>query len=198
MLRGIGATLLMAVYEMYYDYFFGIRTRGMENSGKDPDYHYQGAGYYILLKVFNEIKSYSNSHVFFDIGFGKGRALVVAEYFGFQKIQGVELDKNLFQLANKNLTNRKRGKPETKFSIQQGSAQIIEYTSESTLYFLFNPFNDEVLRAVLKSIKQHNQQKKIFVYLNPIHRNVFEEMGFKSIKEIKTNKYIEAVIFISE
>lgn len=194
-LRGLKNTLILLRREMKYDAFFGINTKKINSKQTNDYYHYQGSSYFALFKVFEEIKKYNNEFDFFDIGCGKARALIVAEYYGFKKLFGIDLDAELISAAERNVSERKFKKPETVFTIQTANALKFRYNSSPTIYFLFNPFGKQVLYEVVKKIMEQNKGKKKFVYLNPIHKEVFEELGFTKEIEIKTNKYLEAIIY---
>lgn len=189
------ATLSIPIFEPYYEYYFGIHSSGMKVSKSKDYFHYQGATYFALLKVMREIKKYANSYTFMDIGCGKGRAMIVAEYFGFRKISGIELDKDLLEMANRNIVVRKRPITGTEFKLQHINALEMQYLNEPTVYFLFNPFSREVLDGVLKKICEQNKQRNIFIYMNPTAREAFHTSHFKLIKEIRTRNYTEAIVF---
>lgn len=195
-LRGLKNTLILLRQEMKYDTFFGINTKKISSKQTDEYYHYQGSSYFALFKVFEEIKKYKDEFDFFDIGCGKGRALIVAEYYGFKKLCGIDLDSDLIESAESNVKKRKYKKPETEFTIQTANALQFKYMNTPTIYFLFNPFGKQVLFEVVQKIMEQNNGNKKFVYLNPKHKEVFEELGFKKEKEIKTNKYLEAIVYV--
>ncbi len=167
----------------------------MKVSNSSDYYHYQGATYYALLKVMREIQQYAHSYSFMDIGCGKGRVLVVSEYFGFKKIGGIDLDKDLIDIASKNIAARKHAKTATEFHVYCANALEMNYPNEPTVYFLFNPFNKEVMDGVLKKICTQNSHRNMFVYMNPTAKEVFNTSDFKHIKEIRTKNYTEAIVF---
>lgn len=60
---------------------------------------YQGCNYYILEKAFNYLQRIHENNNLIDFGCGKGRALIVAAYFGFKNITGIDFVKGLCELA---------------------------------------------------------------------------------------------------
>jgi hypothetical protein len=55
------------------------------------------------------------------------------------------------------------------------------YYTDGTLYILFNPFGEEILRVVLQRIRQTltDKPRKIRIgYLNPVHESVLKECGW--------------------
>ncbi len=194
-LRGLYNTLKLLWQEMKFDTFYGISTKKISSNQTENYYHYQGSSYFALFKVFEEIKKYKDEYVFFDIGCGKGRALIVAEYYGFKKLIGIDLDPELISAAEFNLKGRKFKNPESEFNIQTANAIQFQYDNQPTIYFLFNPFGKEVLLEAVKRINEQNKEAKKFIYLNPKHKEVFEDLGLRKEKEIQTNKYLEAIIY---
>ena len=75
------------------------------------------------------------------------------------------------------------------------NALEFNYKNELTVYFLFNPFNAEVLKKVLEKISASTTSETYFVYMNPKHAEVFKTVNIKLVTEFKTNKYLEALVF---
>ena len=65
---------------------------------------YQGANYFLLEKVFSYLQNINANKNIVDFGCGKGRVLVVAAYYGFNKITGIDFAKELCDEARKNIT----------------------------------------------------------------------------------------------
>ena len=66
----------------------------LEEKGIDIDHAtiYMPVSYDLLETIFNQLPKKRNTH-FLDIGCGKGRALCVAAYHGFNKVTGIDLHK---------------------------------------------------------------------------------------------------------
>ena len=62
-----------------------LRTLSIKGDNLAHASIYQASNYYILEKGFNYLRSINENNNITDFGCGKGRALVVAAYFGFQK-----------------------------------------------------------------------------------------------------------------
>jgi len=113
--------------------------------------------------------------VFYDIGCGSGRMVCVAALKNVKKCVGVELSKELSELARRNAASlRFRKAP---IEIIQADACDIDYT-EGTVFALFNPFGAKTLSIVLERIRMnvmHAPRKVRFIYLNPVERPVFDK-----------------------
>lgn len=87
----------------------------------------------------------SPSDVFLDIGCGKGRALVVARDYPFQRIIGVDLMPSHIRICRRNLerlNNRNH-------QLILDDALKIDYPTDVTICFLFKPFPEPVILACL-------------------------------------------------
>lgn len=193
--RGFAATFLIPFYEWKYERFFGIKTSGIKKSSSERFFHYQGATYYTLFQLKDLLKSYSATHAFFDIGCGKGRAMIVAAHFGFKNIYGIELDVELTAVANKNIKLSQAAFPEIEFHAETANALETKYPELPCVFFLFNPFDAQTLKEVLQHIGKSGWRQHVFIYVNPQHKEVFTEAGFTIEKEIYTGRYCEAIVF---
>jgi SAM-dependent methyltransferase len=100
-------------------------------------------------------------YTFLDIGAGKGRALLLASEFPFREVIGVELNPAMASVAraNADLWHREHASDPTAPEIAQ--IQVVEddalnfsMPSTPTLIFLFHPFEDPVLKALLRRIER--------------------------------------------
>ena len=63
--------------------------------------------------------------------------------------------------------------------------------------FLFNPFDEIIMSAVVNNIfesLQTNPRKLTIIYVNPLHIEQFLKAGYKQTWYSKKMKYIEAAI----
>jgi SAM-dependent methyltransferase len=193
--RGLKATLLIPFYEWKYERFFKIKTSGIVKSDSDQYFHYQGVTYFTLFKLKEILTKYAHTHVFCDIGCGKGRALVVAEYFGYEKIYGIELDAELAKTAQTHLNQHAFAKENTFKKITCANAALTEYPDAPCVFFLFNPFDGEILNMVLTKIEAGLKHDHIYIYVNPLYKEVFIQKGYRQEKEISTHNYTEAIVY---
>lgn len=193
-LRGPLKSLRIYWQEKRGDAFYGISTRNFVLQSKDGAHHYQGASYYVLNKLFKALNLERLPHQFFDIGCGLGRVLFVASANGFKQCRGIDINDALINAASKNILSA--GRNSAQIEIQQANATEFNYPKEAQLYFLFNPFDDKVLKACLNRIIESGSERSFYLYMNPVHKEVFEELGFISLQKIKTNFYTEAILFV--
>jgi len=158
---------------------------------------YQGSGYYLLEKVFEQLNMLHAGGAFVDFGCGKGRVMVVAAHHGFKNITGIEFAKELYQEALWNCNRITERFPGVSWRVIYADAAHFKFKHTQTVFFFFNPFKEKLMKQVIKnmliSIKIY--PRKIFViYINPQHKNLFLEKGFNIVYAIKKMDYAEACV----
>jgi SAM-dependent methyltransferase len=194
-LRGGVNTLKLIFEESKNESLYGIKTSSLKKSNSTDYFHYQGAGYLILFRIFEKIYKQTHNYTFVDIGCGMGRPCFVAESYGYKNITGIDLDLELINEAKLNLTRRLLKNKSSKIDFIHVNAMEYNYKNEPTVYFLFNPFNESVLKNVLAKIIEQTQSETWFVYMNPIYSKTFTAEKFEFVSELRTKRYLEAIIY---
>lgn len=194
-LRGGVNTLKLISEESKNESLYGIKTSSLKKSNSTDYFHYQGAGYLILFRIFEKIYRQTKNYSFVDIGCGIGRPCFVAESYGYKNITGIDFDKELINEAKLNFEKRLLKNKTSKFNFIHINALEYNYKNEPTVYFLFNPFNESVLKNVLSKIIEQTQSETWFIYMNPLYSKVFTPEKFEIITELKTKRYLEAIIY---
>jgi SAM-dependent methyltransferase len=118
---------------------------------------------------------------FIDLGSGKGRTLLMASDYPFQRILGVELLPSLNQIARQNLSQY-HGESQKCFAMESICADATTFTlpEDALVIYLFNSFPESGLRRALanleKSLEQHPRPIYV-VYHNPQLEAVLNETG---------------------
>lgn len=194
-LRGLFNTVKLLRTEITQEKKFNIKTSSIKKSASKEFFHYQGAPYWVLINLLSNVYKHTMGFIFVDIGSGKGRALFVAEHIGYEKLIGIELDEELIQEANNNLKSYAFKKPDSTISFIKANALEFDYENAPCVYFLFNPFNETTMQRVLDRIVKSTRNETWFVYMNPLFLKVFENDNFILVKEFKTRRYLEAVVY---
>jgi 16S rRNA G966 N2-methylase RsmD len=162
---------------------------------------YQGTNYFIIEKAFDFLKNENANFHLVDFGSGKGRIMVVAAYYGFKKITGVDFSQPLCNEAEINIEKIKPLFPSVDFKIICDDAVNYSIKNEDTAFFFFNPFDEVVMLQVVKNILSSLKKKsrKIYiVYVNPLHKEIFLSAGFEEEYYFKKMNYLEFVILSKE
>lgn len=113
---------------------------------------------------------------FLDIGCGKGAVLRVAAGMPFCRVAGIELDRELVGIAQRNM---KRLGLENVECIQGNAASFDRY-GEFNVFFLFNPFSAAVLAQVTGKILQtleDSPREITIIYHHPLHSSLLDVPG---------------------
>jgi SAM-dependent methyltransferase len=195
LLRGPLKHFQLLFGEWYYERKFGIRTNGFKTSDSEKHHHYQAAAYTALMSIFNALAIDTKHYAFYDIGCGRGRVLFMATQYGYNRLYGIELDGALLKEAEANL-QAIRSQSKT-LTIQLEQKNVLEYSFENqeAIYFLFNPFNSEVMAGFIENVLSTNKQACYFVYMNPVYSHVFKQKNIPVHGVIKSWLYTEAIVY---
>ena len=96
----------------------------------------------------------------------------------FKRIVGFDFDASLIQSARSNL--ERFGQAPITFEHQDAARYLLPDTQ--AFVFMFNPFDDQVLRMFLKNnLDGFRKSGHIIGYSNDVHRSVIEELGFRKL-----------------
>ncbi len=204
--RGFINTFKLLSYEGKYEKLLGINTHSIVNLDKltlagensDQNHHYQGASYFILFSIFNELPKETKTFPLIDYGCGKGRALFVAEQCGFTHLIGVDIAKELIDDANENKVIYKKKNPESSINFLFEDATRYQIPNDAQVFYFFNPFGEEIMQQVIHHIKESvkiNPRKIYCIYLNPKYKAAFEKNGFEVFYIKKNKKYLEGIVY---
>lgn len=168
-LRGLLETLLLFICESLN----GIKTQGYTAASECSDSTgYQPTHYHILPSLLRYVNS---DDTFVDLGCGKGRVLwFVATRRKLRKAIGVEIEPELAQIARENM---KKAGLRTPVTIIEGDASQVDL-SECTVYFLYNPFGERTLRAVLENIRRSLRARPRsiqIIHVNPKSAQILDD-----------------------
>lgn len=179
-----------------------VRLNDLDNltiTGNTKQYAevYQAASYYLLERIFEKLQELKSPDGFVDVGCGKGRVLVVAAYYGFKQITGVDFAK---ELCNEAIVNCKKAGlkfHDVSWKIIYLNAIDLKFEKGMHVVFFFNPFKEVVMKHVIKniklSLKQHPRKIRV-VYVNPQHKKLFLQNGFREVYYVKKMRFVEASI----
>jgi 16S rRNA G966 N2-methylase RsmD len=124
-----------------------------------------------LQHVLKRNRIMCEDFVFVDLGSGKGRVLVEAASFPFRRIVGVELSERLHEAAKDSLA-RAEGHHLALHRVELRCQSAVEFDppAEHTIFYLYNPFDEAVLKTVMANLERSLSQvdrRIVIVYLNP-------------------------------
>lgn len=123
---------------------------------------------------------------FFDLGSGKGKSLLVfarlfKEIIKYKAI-GVEYYSPLVDVASKNI--RKLKLERLCFTVEDSAVNIKKYSSsDKIILYLYNPFNQDILKQVINEINEY--EEVYIIYVDPRHKSILLENDFNIIIDKK-------------
>jgi len=102
-----------------------------------------------------------NKKIFIDYGSGKGAAIIHARSLGFEQTIGVEFAKELHDVAMSNIEKIGLANMESLYA----DASTHTIPDEVSVIYLFNPFDEFVMKKVIKNIENQKSNFKNDVYI---------------------------------
>lgn len=120
--------------------------------------------------------------VFVDLGSGKGKALMLAAGYPFQKIIGVEYCRPLHETALRNMAMYRNPAMKCKdIHCLCEDATKFEIPPQPCVFHMFNPFGPTIVDAVAQNMLQsraRHSRPMYVLYSNALHADVFRRLGF--------------------
>jgi SAM-dependent methyltransferase len=114
---------------------------------------------------------------FLDLGAGMGRAMLVAAEMPFREVVGVELHPELAAVAEENIQKwnaAHRARCPMRIVCQDAAA--FRFPANPCVAFLFNPFREPMLRALLRHVEREFLKRPgqlDLIYANDEHADIF-------------------------
>jgi SAM-dependent methyltransferase len=149
---------------------------------------YQPSSAALVKKAIDWLDIDLSDLAFIDFGSGKGRVVLLAAAYPFKSVVGVELSRELHEIARDNVS-RAPLRPEDSGKISLACLDVTDFSlpDSDLLCYLYNPFGPAVLAPLAERLSAHSSHRghRVFViYVDPRHRNVFDETGgFKVIRD---------------
>jgi len=145
---------------------------------------YEAANYYLLEKLFTEFRKLSKADSLIDLGCGKGRVLVVAAHFDFKNITGIDFATELCEEASANMKKVNQKSPQLQWKIINDNVANYNISPADSVFFMFNPFTDEIIEKFLKKLEISCRQfprTTWFLYASPLHKEILLNRGYEIV-----------------
>jgi len=139
--------------------------------------YYQAVPIEYLDILFNLLQDDSLQAHFIDIGCGKGRACFYAQQ-KYKRVTGIDFSPSLIADAQKNLQSFSGAiKGEIKFELRDAS--LYDLPDEPALVYLYNPFDEYILRKfITRNIGHFLKHKSRIAYVNDVYHDLLIKCGF--------------------
>jgi len=153
---------------------------------------YQASQPELFHEILQALPVSPEGFTFIDLGSGKGRTLLMASNYPFRRIIGVELLDELHEIAKRNIAGY-HSEQQKCFNVEAfyADARDFQFPQEPLVLYLFNPFPDYVLNAVLEKLRLSvlSHPREIYIiYHNLIHENLFKSRPWLK-QMLRTHQY---------
>jgi predicted RNA methylase len=172
---------IKAAHNSFCDRRLGIRTmdefRPLDTSAHRDAKRSAPLAYSLIARYIRSLQL-EPSDVVYDLGCGTGRPLCLFARQSVARCVGVELDSRVAEIARRN-TSTMIGRRSETFVIQADAAAL-DYR-DGTVFWLYNPFGEATMAAVLARIQSSLRQSPRpvrFCYVTPDEEKVFSACGW--------------------
>lgn len=186
--KGVARTISIIanrIFDYHFDFKYKTDTRSkislkdltVTGENKEHGSFYQPTMALSFKRLLDTVPLPPES-VLVDFGCGKGRVLLLAVLRGIRKAVGIEFSPELCEIARKNIKIVEQATgSRLDITVIEGDVTHYEIEDDQNVFFLFNPFDDVVLEAVVKNIKKSLQGKPreiAIIYYNPVHSHILD------------------------
>ena len=149
------AYLANRIVERCWEFRLGINTfekTAFDQRGLRSDaIEYSPVPFRAFFQSMKHVPNDMLTGTFLDYGAGTGRAVVLAaRYYDFRRVVGVEMSAELCRRAVRNVQYAHAGQAE----IVCEDAATYQPPSDTTVFFLFNPFFGETMKTVVSNLRR--------------------------------------------
>ena len=182
----------MHFWDILHGTDFSYIDKSVETNTNYPYYATPWASIHNLRQYIKNNLDDGKNHKVIDLGCGKGYMLYTFSKHSFDKVSGLEYSRHLKQIAIRNL--KKLHMP-TLPDIYRGDASLFREYSKYDVFYLYNPFDENTLKNVIRRIMDtlYNHPRTLYlIYCNPVYENVLTEYGWHEVSHFyyKTKVYI--------
>jgi len=208
-IRGIYRAIRYGAPGVVFDLYHNVDTDAVSTRYTWPEEYKDGWDYFPatladLKRVLRRLRGIRpENFVFFDVGSGKGRTLLVASRLPFKQIIGIEISPELHASGVANLSKFRSGKRKRLNIVTYcADATSFPFPPDNTVFFLNNPFKAPVMERFLAhlraSLLEHPREVYIF-YLKPVYHEMVASTGWlepvETSNQLVVYRYLESEIF---
>ncbi|MCA9072371.1 MAG: hypothetical protein KDA84_25775, partial [Planctomycetaceae bacterium] len=189
--QGTQSDWFQRLAERRFDRRFQVSTAGMitpQELQLTPDQQAHAVEYwptsnFRLGQILSQLGIDHAKFTFIDLGSGKGRVLLMASEYPFQRAIGVELSDKLHTVALQNILAFRGDRQCPNVESVCCDATRFRFPHDPLVLYLFNPFSQTILTKVVQNLLislDANPRPVIVIYFNALHAAVFEAYdGFR-------------------
>jgi SAM-dependent methyltransferase len=161
---------------------------------------YEAVSFYMLENLFTAFRKLSGNSSIVDLGCGKGRVMMVAAHFGFNRMTGIDFAKEVCEEARVNMLKKEKQFPGIRWKVINENVQNYEISPDDSVFFMFNPFDYSVLKNFLRKLDiscDEFPRPIYFLYASPQHDRLLLNNGFAVVYH-KQKMYLKSIIAVRD
>ncbi len=195
----VGLKNLVREYQLeaQFDKKYGLDTRdivdvedlGLGKSVEEHAFEYYPTQAHEFASAMKRLDIDHRVYQFIDYGSGKGKVLFLAAEFPFMSIEGIEASEALHRIACANIKKFPVGSLKCT-NIKSTCLNAAEFVpaNRPTVAYMYNPFDDVVMRAVLSNLEDAlgaPDRPSYLIYRNPEHHDTVLQTGhFEHVADV--------------
>jgi len=141
----------------------GLRTQFLTGVTARP---YFATEPWLFQQIMQALPVDFSKFTFIDLGSGKGRVLLMASDYPFQKIVGVEFMPELHRAAQRNIAGYSSDRQRCReIETVRMDARDFQFPSGPLVVYLFNPFSESTFAQVLENLSRSLEQSPRPIYI---------------------------------
>lgn len=186
LLRKVARRTIAHAAERRYDRALGIDTGGeivgsrlrMTPEAATGAKGYAGTPPAIAERLIGIVADRARGFTFIDYGAGKGRVLLIAARYDFERVIGIELSEPLIRTAEGNVAAYERQHSRLcPIELVHADALAYELPATPCVLFFFDPFQAGLMQRIGRKVHESflaNPRKLFVIYYTPTFAQVFE------------------------
>jgi SAM-dependent methyltransferase len=161
---------------------------------------YEAVSFYMLEHLFTAFRKLSGNTSIVDLGCGKGRVMMVAAHFGFNRMTGIDFAKEVCEEAKANMAKKEKQFPGISWKVINQNVENYDITPDDSVFFMFNPFDYSVLKNFLRKLDiscDEFPRSTYFLYASPQHDRLLLNNGFAIVYE-KKKMHLKSIIAVRD
>jgi SAM-dependent methyltransferase len=182
--RAAASNLLAPSYDTgEFDRRFGTDTSSfvsVDDSGMPAERHAEALYYSpavepVVHRLIRSLPIATRDFTFIDVGSGKGRVVLLASMYAFDRVIGIELSPVTARIAEENVALFQSSAADLQqcadIAVQREDALGFDIPDTNLVFFLFNPFQGSILSGFVQRVEEfvmgHPDRRVLIAYLNP-------------------------------
>lgn len=193
-IKGAVAATRRFISDLLYERRYGVRTSGrlILDVHDDQNICYIAVNWRLLRRALPP-GSVTERDVFIDLGSGMGRAVLeAAAIYPFRRVIGVELVKDLHEIAQQNMTGTSRRLRCQDVELICDDLRNYQIPDDVTVVFMNNAVRGSIFTAVLREISasiKRNPRSIRLIYGNPLEDAAVMQTGeWRTVRTIEPRR----------